>query len=343
MAGIRQLAERLDISIGTVSRALNNKPDVKKETRERVLKMALEMGYRPNQMGRALRRGSTNTIGFVMEIGNPSALGGDNFFMGLLDSVQEVLAKSGFDLVLLPCRSADDPIEFLQRQIARGVADALVISATRRHDPRIELLLKTGTPFLALGRSETKGDYPWIDLDFEGVAGQSVRRLAAMGHNRIAIAMPRRSVNLAHLFLQGYRSAVADLGLDPDPDLVQRVSSSENGGMALANRLMSLDIPPTAVILAHELMASGLYDGLQQGGLRPGHDMSIIGFRQNPQLRYLRPSLACHALSLQALGQAVGRRVLALVDPPESDPPSPLVWEMDYIEGDSVRPLIPVA
>lgn len=342
MSGIRQLAKHLDISIGTVSRALNNKPDVKKETRDRVLRAAIELGYRPNQSGRALRTGSTRTIGFVLETGNASTLGGDNFFMELVDSAQEVLGAAGFDLVLLPCRSADDPIEFLQRQVARGVVDALVISATRRQDSRISFLVGQGTPFLTLGRSETPGDYPWIDLDFAGVARDAVARLVALGHSRIAVAAPRRDVNLAHVFINGYRRAMIEQGLGADPALVFRASSDENGGMFVANRFLEMPDRPTAVVLGHELMAIGLYNGLAAAGLQVGRDLSVIGFRHNPQLRFLSPKLACYGLTITDLGRRLAEAVLDLVLPGKPAAPCRIIWKMGFIEGESVQPPPPV-
>ena len=87
MKGIRQLAEHLDISIGTVSRALNGKPDVNEETRRRVLEAAEQLGYVANQAGRSLRKGATGIIGFMMETGHDVTGQGGTFFMRVFDGV----------------------------------------------------------------------------------------------------------------------------------------------------------------------------------------------------------------------------------------------------------------
>ena len=337
MTGIKALARHLDLSIGTVSRALNAKPDVKEETRQRVLAAARELGYRPNHMGRSLRHGRTGTVGLVLETGSASTLGGDTFFMHLIDAMQDTLAAQSLDLVLLPCRSADDPIEFLRRQVSRRMVDALVITATRRQDARIAFLAEEGTPFLTLGRSETAGGYPWIDLDFDGVARDGVRALAALGHRRIALAAPRRDVNLARVYIDGYRAAMAAEGLAVDDGLIFRVSASENGGLEVAERILALPQRPTGILLAQELMAIGIYSRLQQAGLEPGRDLSVIGFRQNPQVRFLQPQLACFALDLTALGQAVGGAVAELIESPGAAPAA-RIWPMRYVPGPSVGP-----
>lgn len=337
MAGIKDLAQHLDLSIGTVSRALNDKPDVNPKTRQRVLDAARELGYRPNHSGRSLRHGRTNTVGLVLETGSASTLGGDTFFMHLIDAMQERLYDNGLDLILLPCRSADDPVEFLRRQVARGLVDALVITATRRQDARIKLLEEARLPFLTLGRSETPGDYPWIDLDFEGVARRSVDELVRLGHRRIAVAAPRRDVMLAQIYINGYREALTAHGIAIDESLILRHRASENGGRQVGTALLEMENRPTAVMLAQELMAIGLYSSLTRAGLVPGKDMSVIGFRQNPQMSFLDPKLACFGLDVRALGLAVGDAVINRVGAMDESFAAHRIWPMTYTPAPSVQ------
>jgi DNA-binding LacI/PurR family transcriptional regulator len=165
----------------------------------------------------------------VIETDNPDALGGNNFFIVLADAMQGVMAERGYDLVLLPCRRAANPLDFLRRVVRRGIVDAVVISATRREDPRIEFLLRSGLPFLTLGRSETPGDYAWIDLDFEGVARTSVERLVALGHRRIAVAVPDDDTNLTHIYRSTAARVLAEQGIPPDPALVLSAGARRAG------------------------------------------------------------------------------------------------------------------
>ena len=132
----------------------------------------------PNQSGRSLRQGTTNAVGFMIEL-NPETASSDNFFMGVFDGVQSVLMRHGLDLIVLPCPTGEDPVPYLRRFVARGAVDAMILSATQRIDPRIELLQSAGLPFLTLGRSTSGNGYAWIDLDFEGVVNQSIDRCRA--------------------------------------------------------------------------------------------------------------------------------------------------------------------
>ncbi|MGH6860350.1 MAG: LacI family DNA-binding transcriptional regulator, partial [Phyllobacterium sp.] len=240
MKGIKRLAQHLDISIGTVSRALNGKPDVNEETRRRVMAAAAEFGYVANQAGRALRRGTTGAVGFMIQTGSEISSEGDVFFMSVFDGVQAVFARHQLDLVALLCSSEEDSNAYLQRMAARSFADALIISSTRRRDPRIEFLASRKIPFIALGRSLSDAGHPWLDLDFETMAHTGVARLAARGHRRIGILAPLDDINLGYIFVDSYRAALEAQGIAFDPDLVLRCHPSERGGHQIAHAIVEM-------------------------------------------------------------------------------------------------------
>lgn len=337
MKGIRRLAEHLDISIGTVSRALNGKPDVNEETRRRVLEAAERLGYVANQSGRALRKGSTGVIGFMMQTGREITGQGDIFFMSVFDGVQTVLARHKLDLVALLCSSEEDPDDYLKRMVARGFADGIILSATRRHDPRLELLARHSIPFITLGRSLTDVGQPWIDLDFEGMAEMSIERLVRGGHTRIGFVWPHGDLNLGYVFIERCRMVLARHGLTLAENCIFRTTPNEAGGYAVARQIKDSGEPPTAVILVNETLVTGLYHGLEEVGLRPGRDLAIIG-RQSPQARFLSPSLTGFELSLRDLGIALGESLLSTMPGYEDLYPQVVrrkLWPMSLIDGDS--------
>ncbi|MBX4925279.1 substrate-binding domain-containing protein [Rhizobium binae] len=338
MKGIRQLAEYLDISIGTVSRALNGRPDVNEETRRRVLAAAEEFGYVANQSGRSLRQGETKVIGLMIESSAEAVENADNFFLGVTSGLQSVFARHKLDLVMLPCPSDEDPYEYLKRMVARRVVDAMIISNTQRIDRRIDLLSRAKIPFVTVGRSLSANTFPWIDLDFEGVADRAVERLVARGHRRIAITAPSSEVNLGYVFVESYRRALERNGIAFDPSLVIRVKSSEQGGYQAAHELLQIEDRPTAVILIYELMAIGLYRRLMESGVMPGRDFAVIGFRDAPRARFLRPPLSCFRMSLYDLGVALGQTLLAHMPAYRefySNDGGNIIWPLELVAGES--------
>jgi DNA-binding LacI/PurR family transcriptional regulator len=342
LLSIKELAQHLNISIGTVSRALNGRADVNPETRKRVLAAAEAMGYVANQSGRSLRQGATNVIGFTIETSPETKSQGDTFFMSVFDGVQTVFAHHKLDLVVLLCASDDDPFDHVRRVVSRQFADGLIISATQRHDPRIEFLIERGIPFVTLGRSLSGGDHSWIDMDFEGVASQSVARLVAGGHRRIALANTSRGINLSYVFEDAYRAALIEHGIAYDPDIVLRGDITELGGYQICERLLALPDRPTAVVLVNETLAIGFYRRLHEAGLTPGRDMAIIGFRQSPQARFLSPALTCYRLSLHDVGVELAQSLLATMPAYKDQYPQGVVqtiWPMELVPGESDPPL----
>ena len=339
MTGIKRLAQHLNLSIGTVSRALNGKPDVSEATRKRVMEAAAALSYVPNQAGRSLRRGSTGVVGFMMQSGSQITGEGDVFFMSVFDGVQAVLARHQLDLVVLLCSSEEDPDAYLQRMVARGAVDALIISATKRHDHRIDYLAERNIPFIALGRSLTDAGHPWLDLDFEGMARTGVDRLVAKGHRRIGAFAPIDDTNLGFVFVDSYREALERHGIGFDPELIFRAYPNDRGGHEIGERIaaMPADRRPTGFILTNEMLTVGLYRGLYDCGIRPGKDFAIIG-RHSTHAQYLNPKLTCFYLSLRDLGIALAEGLLATMPGyAEAYPPEVVrkVVPLDLIIGDS--------
>ncbi len=313
MKGIARLAQELGISTGTVSRALNGKPDVNAETRRKVLETAERLGYAANQAARTLAKGTTNAIGFLIELDRDQVASSEYFFMGVFDGVQSVLTEIGMDLLVLPHPSNTPGVSYLERFLTRKVFDGVIVSATREVDPRIELLQSAKMPFVTLGRSSTGENYSWIDLDFEGVANDAIARLAAAGHRRIAVTVPAEKINFGPLFHNAYRESMLRHGLDYDPALVVTTKRSEEVGYELVDDLLAMPDPPTAILLIYETTAIGIYRRLAELGLKPGRDLAIIGFRDEPTVRFLVPSLTCFSASLHDLGVSLAEALLSQI------------------------------
>jgi DNA-binding LacI/PurR family transcriptional regulator len=323
MRGIARLAQELGISTGTVSRALNGRPDVSKTTRELVLDAAKRLGYAPNQAARTLAQGTTRSVGFMMDLDRETAASSEYFFMGVFDGVQSVLTEHGLDLLVLPRPTKEPSLSYLERYVSRGVFDGMILAATQRVDPRIELLEAAGMPFATLGRSTSGKTYPWIDLDFEGVAHAAVDRLVAAGHKRIAITIPTSGINFGPLFEAAYRDALGRHGISFDPALVFPTGRNEDAGYRLVDEMAAAPNPPTALVLIFETVAIGIYRRLAELGKVAGRDLALIGFRDEPTVRFLTPSLTCFSAPLHDLGEDLARALLARIPGFATDPTAP--------------------
>jgi DNA-binding LacI/PurR family transcriptional regulator len=315
MRGISRLAHELGLSTGTVSRALNDVPGVNRDTRRRVLEAAQRLGYEPNQAARSLALGQTRSIGFMVDLDPEMAANGDSFFMGVFDGVQSVLTPEGLDLLVLPCPSSQHRMAYLDRIVARGLVDGMIISGTAQADPRVELLQSARVPFVTLGRTSADVAFSWVDLDFETVAKDAVDRLVAKGHRRIALTVPFGDLNFGEIFRGAFEEALSAHGLTYDPALVFRTGFGEQDGYDLVDDLLRQEPRPTAIVLIFEVAAAGIYRRLAELGLEPGRDLAIIGFRDEAVVRHLVPSLTRYSLNLSEVGAALGHALLAQLHP----------------------------
>jgi DNA-binding LacI/PurR family transcriptional regulator len=334
--GIRELARHLNISIGTVSRALNGKTDVNPETRARVKEAAARLGYAPTQSGRSLRRGATGMIGMMIPTSDRTALG-DTIFMAVVDGLRGFLSAHNLDLVLLLCGPEEDAFAYTKRVVERRVVDGLIIADTQRVDPRIDYLIERTIPFVTFGRSTSGGAQPWVDLDFEGMAEDCVQRLVDLGHQRIAMARPSSEINYGYISAEAFSAAIARRAGRCE-GLVLRAGMNEADGYALGDALLAASPRPTALILVNVDMAIGLYRRLSETGIRPGADLAIIGFHYGAHCKFLAPALTCYQTELASLGMRLGEALLArLPGFAHLYPPEPVqdVWPMRPVRGES--------
>lgn len=308
---IRRVAAEAGVSIATVSRVLNNPSRVSPATRERVMEVATQLGYRPNSLGQRLRTGKTNAIGMVFP--TPHGHFADPFFFELLAGIGEALNQVGLDMLITTCPPGSNEIDLYRRLVEEQKVDGLVVARTRRHDSRIAYLLEQGIPFVVHGRSETKGQYSWLDVDSEFGFYQATGHLLGLGHHRIAMINAPLELNFAHLRLEGYFRALKDAGVQPDPQMLDEGDLSEEAGFRATQRFLALESPPSAILCANDQMALGALHALREKGLKAGKDISIIGYDDIPLASYCDPPLTTLRQPIRASGQWLVNALVAQI------------------------------
>ncbi len=287
---IRDVAKRLKLSITTVSRALDGYDDVAEKTRERVIRVAREMGYVPSRAARQLRRQRADAIGYILPTRQPRFA--DPFFSEFVAGLGDEAASHNFDLLI----STAPPGEAAERTLYKRWAqsrrvDGIVLSRMRQHDWRIEYLAKNNYPFVALGSSLTPVDYPHIEVDARSGFVALVRHLAGRGHRRIAYIGASPDLMLQSVRLAGYRDGLKAVGLPFDKALVAEGNLTRQGGYEAAQKLLALPDPPTAIIGANDLTAIGAMRAGRERGLVIGRDLAVAGYDGIEDAEHAQPPL----------------------------------------------------
>jgi DNA-binding LacI/PurR family transcriptional regulator len=337
---IRDLAHHLDISIGTVSRALNDKSDVNALTRQKVREAAERLGYSPNQSGRSLRRGQTDLVGMIIPTGVDDRLI-SGVFLSVLDGLRRRLSHDGLDLAIFLHGDDENVFGSLKRISERGLVDGLVISNTLPHDPRIAYLLENRRPFVAFGRSLSGGGHAWVDPDFEGAVAEAVDRLVERGHRNIALLLPDAPTNYIRLIAASYRDAMRRRKFPIVPAWEIRRAAGEVSGAEAVVSLLAMEPRPSALLVSDWRHVVGIYTALAQRGLRPGADLSLVGILPEAGTKFLMPTLTTLQPDWAAIGSRLGDALLASIAGVggriAAERPQQVLMPAHYVAGQSVE------
>lgn len=309
---LKDIAQRVGFSITTVSRALAGYDDVAEETRRKIIAVAREMGYYPSYTARSLRRGRTNTIGFVIPATERYL--SDPFFLELLSGIGDGAAEQGFDLLVSTCKPLEPEERLTYERIVRGRrVDGMVVARTRRKDERISYLVEEGFPLVAFGRTALDLDFPYIDVDGEDGVRQAMEHLVSLGHRRIAFISPPSYLMFTEHRLAGYKRALEEHHLDFDPDLLVEGDLTQSSGYQMMGKLLDLNSPPTAVVCGNDLMALGAISAAQERGLTVGRDIAIVGFDDIPLAEHAHPPLTTVRQPIYEIGHAICGMLIQLI------------------------------
>ncbi|MEX3979977.1 LacI family DNA-binding transcriptional regulator [Paraburkholderia sp. EG287A] len=305
---IQELAAALELSVSTVSKALNDRDDVSPATRQRVLEAAQRYGFSPDPAARRLRKQAADTIAFV--VSPPQTSFAHPFFLDMLMGVNETMDDSGYQVIVASPRSVEGELDVFKRLIERQRVGGLLFGRTRRQDERIAYLLERDIPFVAFGRSDTSSDFPYVDIDHRVVGRSGCARFIALGHRRIGLVHAPEYLTFSHLERLGYTDALRAAGIRFDKALCVETAISEEGGAEAARRLLDLPDPPTAIVCGHDLTALGALRGIAETGRVPGRDVGVIGGDNHPIGRYVQPALTTFTAETYRAGKRMAEMLL---------------------------------
>jgi len=313
---IADVARRAGVSKGLVSFALNDRPGVSAETRQRIIAAADELGWRPSIRARSLSSDRAFALGLVLAR-DPDIIAGDPFFPAFISGVESVLAPAGQALVLSMVES-EDAESRTYRQLARhGRVDGVIISDLRAGDARIALVGELGLRAVTLGRPDVGSPFPAVTVDdAEGIRA-SVSHLVSQGHTRIAHVGGPATMLHGSRRRDSFRVAMVESGLADD--LVVETDFSAAQGAAATRSLLDRGDRPTAIVYSNDPMAIAGLGIAQRAGLDVPGDLSITGFDGSDLGRYLHPSLTTVSTSARQWGVAAASALLRSIDGEEVD------------------------
>lgn len=299
-AGLKELADELGLSTSTVSRAFNRHPAVNPETRARVLELADRTGFRPNSSARRLRQQRTDSVAFVLS--PPQSDYANQLFLQIIGGLDTALRASDKMLLVTAARDRDDELDIIRNLIEGSHVDGLAFGRLLREDPRVDYLTARGLPFAVLGGGADHLPFPAVDLNHRTFTADAVRRLAALGHRRIALL----SGPADFIYCCEAEAGIRTAGLDVE---VVRTDLTAAGGEAAALDLLQAGTV-TATVCINDVVAFGVYRAAAHLDIRIGQDIAVVGAHDILGAPHVSPPLATYRMQARRGGARLGQRLL---------------------------------
>jgi LacI family transcriptional regulator, galactose operon repressor len=294
MVTIKDVARAARMSVATVSRVLNDSGPVSEDTRQLIREVAGRMRYVPHSGARSLITSKTDTLGVLL----PDLYG--EFFSEVIRGMDDTAQKNGFHLLISRAYADRHGIETAMKSM-RGRVDG-VVAMSPDLDSDSLLNLPSTIPVVLLCSVSRGNELDSLTIQNCRGAREMVTHLVSLGHKRIAIIKGSPRNYDAAERLRGYRMALREAGIAPEPMLEREGDFTEAGGFHAAQALLAMSPRPTAIFAANDSMAIGALSALRESGVRVPEEMAVAGFDDIPLARYMDPALSSVHVPICELG-----------------------------------------
>lgn len=335
MVSLKDIAAKCEVSVATVSKALNNHSDISEQRREYIKRVAKEMGYSPNISARALKTNRTYNIGVLFVDESTSGLTHD-FFAAILDSFKSTAEQAGYDITFINCnKSRQNSMTYLEHCRYRGF-DGVMVACIDFEDPEVIELVKSDIPVVTI-------DYVFdshitiISNNHSGIT-QLVEYAFSQGHRKIAyIHGYESSVTVNRL--TGFYGSCERLGIDVDDDYIQEVPYRDTVATYEATKkLLDLPKPPTCILYPDDFAAFGGIKAIRERGLSIPEDISIAGYDGIQAAFQQEPPLTTIKQDARGLGREAAEGLVNLIERPKTTVVRTVIMPVELIEGGTVKP-----
>ena len=277
---IQDVAKKAGVSVSTVSRVLNGKVDVAGDTQERILGVISKLGYTSNLAARSMRSRRKDLLGLVVpDIGFP-------YSIEVMKGINRAIAESSFDLLVYTMGDVKKSGAVLHEQhyvslLNNSITDGVIIVASAAAE------FITDAPIIAVDPHVVNPRYPSVQgTNYHG-AVDVIKYLVKLGHQRIGFICGRPEIGSAQRRLKGYKDALKEAGIEIDESLIAPGDFTTKSGYTSAMELLKSKSPPTAIFAANDQSALGVFQAAEEMGLRIPEDLSVVGFDNISEAKYV--------------------------------------------------------
>ncbi len=303
---IYDIATSSSVSTATVSRALQNHPSVSKKTKENILKVAKDLGYRYNTFAASLRKQRTNTIGFLVHELNST------FITSVLAGVEKITTEAGFDLLIAHSSESYKKEVSNAYNLFHKRVDGLIASLafdTEKLD-HFQPFIDKSVPIIFFDRVEEGNDNAAVIIDNYKAGYQATKHLIEQGCRRIVLVTANLKRNVYLQRQRGYKDALADNGIKFEEDLLIVNDLSEKAGLDASYQILNMNPRPDGVFITNDFVAAVCMQVLKDNGVRIPEDIAIVGFNNDAISKLVEPHLTTINYPGKDMGEIAARTLV---------------------------------
>ncbi len=313
---IIEIAKQAGVSRSTVSRVINDDPNVHAATRQRVRSVMQKLNFQPNAAARGLAAGKTRILGLVIPMG-VAALFSDPYFPQLIQGISAACNQHDYSTMLWLAEPEYER-RTIQQIVSAGMVDGVIIASALTDDAVIEAVRTHKVPFVLIGRHPVYVDITYVDVDNRVSARDAVLHLIRLGYKRVAtISGPLNMIGGLDR-LAGYKDALKARGIVADPNLIAEGDFSEASGYSTMQQLLPQE--PDAIFVASDTMALGAMRALREAGKRIPDDVAIVGYDDMPFAARSDPPLTTVRQPIHRAGFVGAETLMELISEQDAAP-----------------------
>jgi len=313
---LKTIAKLSGLAVPTVSRALNDAPDIGADTKKLIRKIANDIGYVPNRAGVRLRTGRTNVISLVMSTEHDLM----SHTARLIASVASGLRDTPFHLIVTPFFPDQDPMDPVRYIVETGSADAIIMNQIQPNDPRVTYLMERKFPFATHGRTNWSDTHPYYDYDNKAFGELAVEGLVARGRKDIFVIAPPAVHSYGQHLMAGVRERGQAKGVNVT--IADGITSDTPSAEVVAHVRQVLNDRPQidAVITASTSSAMAAVAALEQYGAHVGQEIDVFSKEAMPFLKLFRADILTISELVNDAGEFLARAAIQAIRKPDETP-----------------------
>jgi LacI family transcriptional regulator len=324
---LEDIADKAGVSRSTVSRVINNKPNVRAEVRQRVLQIIEETGYEPHAAARSLASHRSRLIGLVIPR-TVHTVFTDPYFPRLTMGIAQACNQYDYTLSLFLLHTEDEERKLFPRIARPGLLDGAIVQVGQMSDELICRFAATDLPFVVAGRPVNTPEASYVDVDNVSGSFNAVSHLIHLGHSRIGTITGPLDTTAGQDRYEGYRRALQRRGLALNENLIAEGDYTETGAYYAMQRLLAQK--PDAVFTASDAMALGALRAIREANLSVPEDIAVVSFDDLPPATTVNPPLTTVRQPVRRMGLKLMETLLDIIEN-GSHPPRRIVFDTELI------------